>query len=92
MLQQLKVHRPAVRVRGKVYEAPKAGMKHVDVIARFGLPGKPERGFTTSEGKFVGREEGAKIAIAAGQVGGEVTRLHSEDLPDYKRLHARIKD
>jgi Mn-dependent DtxR family transcriptional regulator len=54
-------------------------MRHVE-IADTG-----ERGFVTDTGKFALREEAAKIAIAAGQVPDTVTRLHSEDLPEYKK-------
>ena len=80
----LKIYRPARRqANGKVIIAPRAGMRHVE-IADTG-----ERGFVTSDGDFVGREEGAKIAIAAGQVPDTVGRLHSEDLPEYKKLHRK---
>lgn len=76
---------PACLVGKKVYVAPKAGMRHVEVIAHFGLPATAERGFVTTAGDWVDRKEGAKIAIAAGQVPDTVTRLHSEDLPEYKK-------
>jgi hypothetical protein len=80
----LKIHRPARKQpNGKVIVAPRPGMRHVE-IAPAG-----ERGFVTSDGDFVGREEGAKIAIAAGQVPDTVSRLHSEDLPEYKKLHRK---
>ncbi len=80
----LKIFRPARRqTNGKVHVASRPGMRHVE-IAPTG-----ERGFVTSEGDFVGREVGAKIAIAAGQVPDTVTRLHSEDLPEYKKLRGK---
>ena len=80
----LKIHRPARRqANGKVLVAPRPGMRHVE-IADTG-----ERGFVTSTGNFVGREEGAKIAIAAGQVPDTVQKLHSEDVPEYKKLHRK---
>lgn len=80
MSGKLRIYRPARRMpSGKVIVAPRPGMRHVE-IADTG-----ERGFVTSEGKFVLREEAAKIAIAAGQVDESITRLHSEDLPEYKR-------
>lgn len=84
-----KIKHPACRVKGKVYVALKPGMRHVEVIAHFGLPAKAERGFVTTAGEFVGRVEGAKIAIAAGQVPDTVTRLHSEDLAEYKQRHGK---
>lgn len=80
----LKIYRPARKMpSGRIIIAPRPGMRHVE-IADTG-----ERGFVTSAGDFVGREEGAKIAIAAGQVPDTVTRLHSEDLPEYKKLHRK---
>jgi hypothetical protein len=38
------------------------------------------QGFYTSKGRFVGREEAAKIAYAAGQIFSPTNRLFSEDL------------
>jgi hypothetical protein len=64
-------------------------MKHKEIIAEKNLPADAVRGFVTSADKFVGREEGAKIAIAAGQVPSTVRFLHSEDLPEYKAKHKR---
>jgi hypothetical protein len=37
-----------------------------------------EQGFITSTGRFVGREEAAKIARAAGQI-GEAKKTHPQD-------------
>ena len=80
----LKIYRPARKqTSGKVIVAPRPGMRHVEICDT------GERGFVTSKGDFVGREEGAKIAIAAGQVPETVLRLHSEDLPEYKKLHRK---
>lgn len=81
----MRIRRPALLVKEKVYVAPRAGMRHVEIIKHFGLPADAQRGFVTSGGDFVGREEGARIAIAAGQVPETITRLHSEDLPEYKQ-------
>lgn len=79
----LKIYRPAwKKPNGKIVVAPKEGMRHIEFDKE---PG--QRGFVTSAGDFVDRAEGAKIAIAAGQVPDTVTRLHSEDLPAYKKKH-----
>ncbi len=39
-----------------------------------------EQGFLTNTNRFVDREEGAKIAFAAGQITEEKKTLYSEDL------------
>lgn len=39
-----------------------------------------DQGFVTSTGRYVGREEAARIALAAGQVARRVQALTSEDL------------
>jgi hypothetical protein len=39
-----------------------------------------EQGFLTNKNRFVSRQEGAKIAFAAGQIKEEIVRLFSEDL------------
>lgn len=43
------------------------------------LHGK-NQGFLTSTGRYVDRKEGARIAVAAGQVDPSCTHLYSEDL------------
>ena len=62
------------------------GYRHHDIMIRFNdeLDKRPyAQGFYTSNGRFVSREEGYKIAEAAGQIreitGGKGT-LYSEDL------------
>lgn len=42
--------------------------------------GEHEQGFLTNSNRFVSREEGAKIAFAAGQIEKEISTLYSEDL------------
>jgi hypothetical protein len=42
--------------------------------------GDHEQGFLTNTNRFVGREEAAQIAFAAGQIKEQTTRLFSEDL------------
>ena len=47
---------------------------------KFSSQGKVVQGFLTSDNLFVDRNEGAKIAINAGQVNEDVVVLYSEDL------------
>lgn len=59
------------------------GMRHHDIFRRFGEEMDTHmaaQGFYTSKGRFVGREEAAKIAYAAGQIFSPTNKLHSEDL------------
>ena len=59
------------------------GMRHHDIFRRFEEEMDPHmeaQGFYTSKGRFVGREEAAKIAYAAGQIFSPANRLFSEDL------------
>lgn len=59
------------------------GMRHHDIFRRFGEEVDEHmeaQGFYTSKGRFVGREEAAKIAYAAGQIFTPTNRLFSEDL------------
>ena len=42
--------------------------------------GEEIQGFLTSKNRFVDREEGAKIAYEAGQIGDDIKILYSEDL------------
>ena len=65
--------RPAIKTAsGKVVTAPRSGLQHKDL----GVTGK--RGFTEG-GKFINREQAAKIAKVPG-----VKSLHSHNLPAYK--------
>jgi hypothetical protein len=80
----MKIHRPALKLAsGKIVVAARPGLRHKDI----GSSG--EHGFVTDTGKWVDRLEGAKIAKAAGQVGPEIQRLHSHDLPAYKIRHRK---
>lgn len=47
---------------------------------KFSSQGNVVQGFLTSDNLFVDRNEGAKIAINAGQVNEDVDVLYSEDL------------
>jgi len=78
----------AVHAYGATWSLPRPA-RHHDVlwaIDATGLsaivPGPDAQGFLTSDGRFVGREEGAAIAIAAGQIAGLKwpPYLYSEDL------------
>lgn len=68
-----------------------AGWRHHNCIAlaqclkEYGAVDEEQRagrnqGFLTSTGRYVGREEGARIALAAGQIEAEKRLLFSEDL------------
>jgi hypothetical protein len=63
----------AIKYGDLIGSVPAPG-RHHDVIrawadrARLVTRGKDEQGFTTSTGRFVGREEAMQIAVAAGQV------------------------
>jgi hypothetical protein len=71
-------------VAGQVW----TGYRHPDIISLFyentGLKlseaGPYDQGFLTSEKRYVDREEGAKIAFAAGQIKEQKNKLFSEDL------------
>ena len=79
----------AVAIRdddGRVWSLPQPA-RHSDVLREMRLWGKEGsyllgQGFLTSEGDWVGREEAARIAKAAGQVHvlEHPPRLYSEDL------------
>lgn len=63
------------------------GYNHPQCITIFGASGggrtalqKTVQGFLTSCNRFVNREEGARIAFAAGQTQEPKTELYSEDL------------
>jgi hypothetical protein len=69
------------------------GLRHCNIIATtMALSGKRTvsggenaagdfiQGFLTSANRFVDREEGAKIAFAAGQINEEIKQLFSENL------------
>lgn len=78
----------AVEYQGLIFSAPRPMRHHhiVHAMYNMGLPKAAQRvqGFLTSDGRFVDRQEGVRIALAAGQV--EPGKLHlpekllSEDL------------
>lgn len=81
----MKILKAAIRhPDGEVFSL-KRPARHADVAAymrRLGVGSKGERGFVMSDGKFAGRQEAKKRALASGQVERHFKRrgLHSEDL------------
>jgi hypothetical protein len=82
----MKITAAAILERGRVW----TGLRHHeiirDIVAELGLEAAPilgEQGFVTDDGRFVEREEAAKIAFAAGQIPGPKKVLFSEDI--FKR-------
>ncbi len=75
---------PAVRIGDQVY----TGSMHADAFAKAVNAGHPENaamnsGFLTSSGKFVDREEAARIASAARQTSKKsLSNLGTEDIRD----------
>lgn len=79
----MKIKEPALKVKktGKVIEAPSKAWGHDQLEAKDHIKKKKvKEGFVTDEGKFVGRKKAAKIAEEAGQVNGDIKKLHSTDL------------
>lgn len=56
------------------------GRRHAVCLAKANRMDAPETGFVTSKGRFVSREEAAKIAHAAGQISQPIERLESEEV------------
>lgn len=52
----------------------------VDELGPEVAPVNGEQGFVTDEGRFVGREEAARIAFESGQMDRQVRTLFSEDI------------
>lgn len=75
----MKIKVPAIKkTSGKIVKAKSKQESHDD------LETEGQRGFVTSEGKFVNRGEAAKIAKKAKQVPKNVKKLHSSDLRKKK--------
>lgn len=75
----------AAILRGDLTCSLPAPARHHDIIrtmamAGFSTPIGGRQGFLTSEGRFVGRNEAAGIAHAAGQTQRPLANLHSEDV------------
>lgn len=84
-----RIETAALLVDGVVWTLPRPARHHILIHAwcdshyRDGQPariGEHEQGFVTSTGRFVGREEAASIAFAAGQIDRHKSGLFSEDL------------
>ena len=58
------------------------GFRHPDILYKYGdvIDKSDTGGFMTSLGRYVDRQEAAKIAFAAGQIDREKNRLFSEDV------------
>lgn len=82
-----RVTKVAVKLGGKVFSLP-VPASHEEVRVEHGLHGKgrAERGFLDNGGKFLSREEAARVALGAGQVTTgvkevrETGKLHSHNL------------
>ena len=70
----------AITHNGEVF----AGKNHGDIMVKVGKMGKNvtkgQTGFMTNMGRFVSREEAARIAYEAGQTKGRVHTLYSYHL------------
>lgn len=77
-----KIKKPAIRQSGgKITEAKGVGAHNTIE------PPSGQRGFTTTQGGFVGRGKGAKIAAKSGQSKKDTGKLlHSEDLKGHKSV------
>ncbi len=89
-LNEERIVAAAIRVGAEVWTLPPPTRHHTLIQAyaqahyRDGkngrVPEDHEQGFVTSSGRFVGREEAARIAHGAGQFEGKRARLYSEDV------------
>ena len=78
-----KVEKVALKTKdGKVRTAP-VGKRHADVKPK-GSAARAQHGFVDSNGKFLNRKEGAKVATKAKQTKSKTKNLHSTDLKGYK--------
>jgi hypothetical protein len=78
-----KIERVALKTKdGKINTAP-VGKRHADVKPK-GRAARAQHGFVDSNGKFLNRKEGAKVASKAKQTKTKTKNLHSCDLKGYK--------
>lgn len=83
-----RIERAAIRHDGNVYSVPRPGRHHNVIWEMVGLGGFSARdmhdqGFVTSAGRYVDREDGLRLALAAKQITlkhGNPRELYSEDL------------
>jgi hypothetical protein len=73
-----------IRVGKRLYHGARHGFAiQIAVVKGERIPIAPrhkDQGFTTTRGRYVGREEAARIAYDAGQVTKLHPKLHSEDI------------
>ncbi len=79
----MKIVAAAINEQGKVW----TGRRHHQIILAIVVARGPskgavygEQGFLVDDGRFVSREEAAKIAFEAGQIPAQVHQLFSEDI------------
>jgi hypothetical protein len=78
-----KIERVALKKKdGSVNTVP-VGKRHADVKPK-GSAARSKHGFVDSNGKFLNRKEGAKVANKAKQTKTKTKNLHSTDLKAYK--------
>lgn len=79
----MKIVEAAILEGGRVWTGKRHHLIIRAIVADLGvdvIPVTGEQGFVTDDGRFVGREEAAKIAFDAGQVTERKEYLFSEDL------------
>jgi hypothetical protein len=79
----MKIIAAAILERGRVWTGIRHHLIIRDIVAELGQGAAPilgEQGFVTDDGRFVEREEAAKIAFDAGQIGQPKKYLFSEDV------------
>jgi hypothetical protein len=83
LTRSMKIIAAAINERGKVWK----GHRHHEIIRAIVIARGPaegavygEQGFLADDGRFVGREEAAKIAFEAGQIPEPKGWLFSEDV------------
>ena len=83
---QERINGAAIMQDGVLYTGRRHDFIIHDIVAMTGTrPVTGDQGFVTSEGRYVGRIEAGKLAVAAGQIAklryGKGTELYSEDMP-----------
>lgn len=91
MSEKERIERAALWHRGIVHSVPAPGRHHdviMKMLTKYGLgpEAQQHQGFVTSDGRYVDRKEGWRIAAAAGQLlpraptDGQGGTLYSEDV------------
>lgn len=79
----MRIEAAAIIHDGKVWTGRRHHLIMRAIVEKLGpevAPINGEQGFVTDTGKFVDREEAARIAFEAGQMDRHVRRLFSEDI------------